>query len=280
MLATYSLLPIVRMFTESSGIDFVLKDISLSSRILANFSDYLEPHQRVEDTLQELHELTQRPEANIIKLPNISAALPQLKAAISELQSSGYKLPDFPMEPKTSAEEEIAMRYGRVIGSNVNPVLREGNSDRRVTASVKEYARGNPHELLPWNSESKTRVAHMQHGDFFGSEVSTCIDKPCSARIEFVDAKSGTVKVLKADLKLQEKEVIDAAKMDRASLSAFFEEQIEVCRSLGHDVILSLHLKATMMKVSDPIMFGIAVKSYYKSVWEMMIQIMTEFQII
>ncbi len=264
-LATYSLLPIVEAFTKTAGIVVETRDISLAGRIIANFPEALTPDQRIGDELGELGELANKPEANIIKLPNISASNPQLKAAIKELQAQGYKIPDFPDEPKTEAEKEIRARYGKVLGSAVNPVLREGNSDRRAAAAVKQYARKNPHKMGAWSGDSKTHVSHMSAGDFYGSEVSTTLAQPCDVRIEFV-AKDGKTTVLKEKTALKAGEVIDAAVMSRRALRAFYAEQIADAKKQG--VLLSLHLKATMMKISDPIMFGHAVTVFFEDVFE------------
>jgi isocitrate dehydrogenase len=264
-LATYSLLPIVQAFTKAAGIAVETRDISLAGRILANFPENLTAAQKVGDGLAELGELTLKPEANIIKLPNISASLPQLKAAIKELQSQGYNVPDYPEDPKTDAEKEIKARYGKVLGSAVNPVLREGNSDRRAAASVKQYARKNPHKMGAWSADSKTHVAHMNAGDFYGSEKSVTVAEAGSFRIEFV-GKDGNVTVLKDKTALKAGEIIDACTMSRRGLREFYETQMQDAKKQG--VLLSLHLKATMMKVSDPIMFGHAVSVYYKDVFE------------
>ncbi len=264
-LATHSLLPVVSAFAGAAGVDVEARDISLSGRILANFPDHLEPGQRVNDALAELGELAKRPEANIIKLPNISASVPQLKAAIEELQAQGFAVPDYPEEPGNDAEREVKARYARVLGSAVNPVLREGNSDRRVAAPVKAYAKAHPHSMGAWSTESKSRVAHMESGDFYGSEQSVVLQAADEARIEF-EAADGSTRVLKEGIKLQSGEVIDSAVMRRRALRAFFSESIDRARDEG--LLLSLHLKATMMKVSDPIMFGHAVKTYYSDVFE------------
>ncbi|HXU93758.1 MAG TPA: NADP-dependent isocitrate dehydrogenase, partial [Gallionella sp.] len=260
-----SLLPIIQAFTKAAGIAVETRDISLAGRILANFPENLTAAQKVGDGLAELGELTLKPEANIIKLPNISASLPQLKAAIKELQSQGYNVPDYPEDPKTDAEKEIKARYGKVLGSAVNPVLREGNSDRRAAASVKQYARKNPHKMGPWSADSKTHVAHMNAGDFYGSEKSITVDEAGSFRIEFV-GQDGKVTVLKEKTPLKAGEVLDACAMSRRGLREFYETQMQDAKKQG--VLLSLHLKATMMKVSDPIMFGHAVSVYYKDVFE------------
>lgn len=263
-LATHSLLPIIKAYTASSGIDVETRDISLAGRIIANFPKYLTEEQRINDALAELGELAKTPEANIIKLPNISASIPQLQATIKELQAKGYNLPDYPEEPQSEAEESIKLTYAKVLGSAVNPVLREGNSDRRAPASVKQYARNNPHSMGEWSSTTKSHVAHMESGDFYGSEKSTTIEGATSVNIEFV-AEDGSVKVLKENLALLDKEVIDASVMSKDALVSFFEKEIDDAKS--QDVLLSLHLKATMMKVSDPIMFGHAVKVFYKDVF-------------
>ena len=264
-LATYSLLPIVKAFTKTAGIDVELRDISLAGRIMANFPENLTENQRIPDELTELGKLATTPEANIIKLPNISASIPQLKAAIKELQSQGYKVPDYPEEPKNDAEKEIKARYGKVLGSAVNPVLREGNSDRRASTSVKNYAKKNPHKMGAWIADSKTHVASMSGGDFCGSEKSVTVDKAGSFRIEFI-SNEGKTTVLKEKTSFKTGEVIDASVMSRRALRKFFEEQIEDAKKRG--VLLSLHLKATMMKVSDPIMFGHAVSVFFKDVFE------------
>src|SRR5689334_9092854 len=264
-LATFSLLPIVEAFVGAAGISVKLKDISLAGRILAAFPDKLTPAQRVNDELAELGELATRPEANIIKLPNISASVPQLKAAIKELQDKGYDVPDYPDNATTDAEKDVRSRYAKVLGSAVNPVLREGNSDRRAAGAVKQYARNNPHRMGAWSADSKSRVAYMSGGDFYGSEVSTTVAAPTNARIELVGT-DGTVTVLKAKTPLQAGEIIDAATMSRKALRAFLAEQIEAAKRDG--VLFSLHLKATMMKVSDPILFGHAVSVFFADVFK------------
>ena len=258
-LATYSLLPILRAFTSFSGVHFQSKDISLAGRILAHFPDYLSENQRIPDVLAELGELASQPEANIIKLPNISASIPQLKEAILELQGKGFPIPDFPDDPQTDEDKSIRSRYSKVLGSAVNPVLREGNSDRRVAKPVKQYAQKNPHSMGPWQAESKTHVSHMKSGDFYGSEQSTIIDKDRVVSIEFIDT-SGEKKILKDHLSLLQGEVIDASVMNRNSLRLFLAEQLEEANEQG--VLFSLHMKATMMKVSDPIIFGHCVETY------------------
>ncbi len=264
-LATYSLLPIVRAFTRTAGITVETRDISLAGRILANFPEALSAAQKVSDDLAELGQLSLKPEANIIKLPNISASVPQLKAAIKELQAQGYAVPDYPENPQDDAEKAIRLRYGKVLGSAVNPVLREGNSDRRAAASVKQYAQKNPHKMGAWDAASKTHVAHMSAGDFYGSEKSLTLPEATTARIEFV-GDDGKTQVLKESLKLQAGEIIDASVMSRRALCAFYAAQIQDAKQQG--VLLSLHLKATMMKVSDPIIFGHAVSVYFKAVFD------------
>jgi len=263
-LATYSLLPIIKSFTAGSGIEVETRDISLSGRIIANFPEFLNDSQKQSDALAELGELTQDEMANIIKLPNISASIPQMKAAIKELQDKGYSLPDYPEEPNNDEEREIKGRYDRVKGSAVNPVLREGNSDRRAPASVKEYARANPHSMGEWSADSKSHVASMQSGDFYESEQSTTISHETIARIVHIDLK-GNETVLKKDIALEEGEIIDAAFMSKDSLQSFLEQEIEDSRE--RNILFSLHLKATMMKVSDPIIFGHAVKVFFKDVF-------------
>lgn len=262
-LATQSFLPIVAAFTKTAGIAVETRDISLAGRILSQFGDMLDASQRVNDDLAELGELATTPDANIIKLPNISASVPQLKAAIRELQARGYALPNYPDEPKDAREQDIKARYDRVKGSAVNPVLREGNSDRRAPLSVKQYARKHPHRMGAWSKDSKTHVAHMDAGDFYGSEKSATIDKAGVLRIEFT-AADGTVQVLKEKVKVQAGEIVDAATMHVKALSRFVDAQIEDAKAKG--VLFSLHLKATMMKVSDPIMFGVVVERFYRDV--------------
>ncbi len=259
-LATYSLLPIVQGFTAGSGVTVETRDISLAGRIVANFPDFLTPEQRIPDHLAQLGELATRPEANIIKLPNISASIPQLKEAIEELQAHGYAVPNYPEAPATDGEKAIQGRYAKVLGSAVNPVLREGNSDRRAPLSVKAFARKHPHKLGAWSRESRSHVAHMTDGDFYGSETSTTLASPTSARIEFV-AADGAVTVLKKGIALEAGEIVDTAVMRAAALRDFLAAQIADARAQG--LLLSLHLKATMMKVSDPVMFGHAVTVYF-----------------
>ena len=263
-LATYSLLPIIRAYTASSGINVDTRDISLAGRIIANFPEYLTEEQRIGDALSELGDLANTPDANIIKLPNISASIPQLRAAIKELQAKGYALPNYPDEPKTDEERAIKETYDKIKGSAVNPVLREGNSDRRAPLSVKNYAKKNPHSMGAWDANSASHVASMSEQDFYGSEKSVTIDGARNVRIEHVDA-GGSVEVLKAPFALQDKEIIDAAVLNKASLVEFFEKQIDEAKEQG--ILLSLHLKATMMKVSNPVIFGYAVKVFYKDVF-------------
>ncbi len=267
LLATYSLLPVVKAFTKGTGIEIETKDISLAGRIIANFSERLTDEQKLPDALAELGELVNKPEANVLKLPNISASVPQLVAAIKELQSKGYDIPDYPEEPKTEEERELQRRFARVLGSAVNPVLRQGNSDRHPAPAVKKFAQKNPHKLMkPWpESGSKTRVVHMNANDFYGNEVSVTMDKECDVKFVFED-ENGNQTVLKENLHLLEGEVLDATVMNVASLRKFYEEQMEAAKKEG--VLLSLHLKATMMKVSDPIMFGHAVSVYFKDALE------------
>ena len=254
-LATYSFLPIVQAFTKSSDIQMVQKDISLAGRIISTFPENLKPEQKIGDALAELGDMTQNPDANIIKLPNISASIPQLKAAIAELQSKGYNIPNY------DASQEVTAKYSKILGSAVNPVLREGNSDRRAPSAVKNYAKNNPHRMGTWAKDSKTDVAHMNADDFYGTEVSTILDKEDNFKISFV-GKDGKETVLKASLPLENGEVVDATKLSSKALQEFYQKGIDEAKK--RDVLLSLHLKATMMKVSDPIMFGFAVKVYFK----------------
>lgn len=264
-LATYSLLPILRAFTASSGIEYELKDISLAGRILAHFPDSLSPEQRTSDALAELGKLATEPHANIIKLPNISASIPQLQDAIKELQEKGFTIPDFPSNPQTEEEQQTRATYAKVLGSAVNPVLREGNSDRRVAKPVKEYAQKNPHSMGDWSSESKSHVAHMESGDFYGSEQSTIIEQDNSVSIEFTN-NTGEKRILKKGLDLLQGEVIDASVMSRATLRSFLSDQL--IKAKDEDVLFSLHMKATMMKVSDPIIFGHCVEAYVADLLE------------
>ncbi|MBX2848638.1 MAG: NADP-dependent isocitrate dehydrogenase [Acidiferrobacterales bacterium] len=264
-LATRSLLPIFQSFASACDVDVDTKDISLAARILANLSEYIDADQRVPDALAELGTLVLEPTANVIKTPNVSASIPQIKAAVKELQAKGYSLPDFPDDPKTDEEIKIRACYEKVKGSNVNPVLREGNSDRRAPAAVKNYARNNPHSMGEWKSDSKSHVATMNGGDFRSSERSMTIADACSVKIEFTD-NNGNKSVKQAGLKLLEGEVIDAMFMSKKALCKFYEEQID--DAMKNDVLFSLHVKATMMKVSHPIVFGHAVKVFYKDVYE------------
>ena len=264
-LATYSFLPIIEKFTSIAGIEVESSDISLAARILANFPEHLSDDQKVTDTLTALGDLTQDPEANIIKLPNISASIPQLREAIAELKEHGYNVPEYPDEPRTDEEKEILSRYAKVLGSAVNPVLREGNSDRRAPLAVKNYARKNPHSMGYWSQASRTHVAHMRGGDFFSHETSTTIDKACKVRIEFVDSQ-GNISVMKPEFGLLDGEVIDAMFMSKKALCDFFDEQIDDAKNTG--ILFSLHVKATMMKVSHPIVFGHAVRRFYKELFE------------
>ncbi|RUO48764.1 isocitrate dehydrogenase (NADP(+)) [Pseudidiomarina aquimaris] len=263
-LATYSLLPIIRAFTDAAGVSVETRDISLAGRVIALFPEFLSEEQRINDALAELGELAKTPEANIIKLPNISASIPQLTACIKELQSQGYALPDYPFEPKTDEERDIKARYDKVKGSAVNPVLREGNSDRRAPASVKNYAKKHPHRMGAWSKDSQTRVAHMDDGDFYSSEQSTTFAQADDLKIVLNTPAGQTV--LKDSVKVLAGEVVDSARMDVAQLQEFFARETAKAKEEG--VLLSLHLKATMMKVSDPIMFGHAVKVYFKELFD------------
>ena len=264
-LATHSLLPIIRVFAAAAGVDVESRDISLAARILAQFPDRLTDEQRVPDALTELGELAKTPEANIIKLPNISASVPQLKAAIGELQNAGYAIPDYPEEPRTDEDREVRGRYDKVKGSAVNPVLREGNSDRRAAPAVKEFARRHPHSMGAWSPDSKSHVSSMDAGDFRSSESSATVQEDTDVRIEHV-AADGSVTVLKDSIPLLASEVIDATRMSRRALDAFLERQIEEAKEQG--VLFSVHMKATMMKVSDPIIFGHAVRAFFAGVFE------------
>ncbi|EES90252.1 NADP-dependent isocitrate dehydrogenase [Helicobacter canadensis] len=258
-LATYSFLPIVKAFLKKAEIEVETSDISLAARILAQF-----PENGYKDELALLGNLVEKPDANLIKTPNISASIPQLKAAIAELQQKGFKIPNFPDEPKNDAEKTIKEKYQKVLGSAVNPVLRQGNSDRRSTKAVKEYAKKNPYKVVPFNKDSKSRVSYMQKGDFFDNEKAILIQNPTTAKIEFIGSK-GT-EILKDNLKLEKNEILDATFMSVENLSQFYEDQIKICKN--ENLLLSLHLKATMMKVSDPIIFGYAVKAYFKELFD------------
>ncbi len=266
-LATYALLPVVKAYARACGITVETKDISLAGRIIANFPDNLSADQKIEDCLAQLGQLVKTPEANIIKLPNISASIPQLQAAIRELQQKGYDIPAYPEEPKTEDEKKLQARFAKVLGSAVNPVLREGNSDRRAAAAVKEFAQKHPHKMMkPWPAEdSKARVAHMDEKDFYGTEQTVTLEKACTTRIEFV-AADGRTMVLKSGLGLQAAEIADTAVMSVKALRRFYEKQIDAAKKDG--VLLSLHLKATMMKISDPIIFGHCVSVFYKEALE------------
>ncbi|WP_230657119.1 NADP-dependent isocitrate dehydrogenase [Psychrobacter sp. I-STPA10] len=264
-LATLSLLPIVKAFTQTAGVEVETSDISVAARILAEFPDYLTEEQKVPDNLAELGKLTQDPNANIIKLPNISASVQQLKAAIKELQSKGYAIPDFPEDPKTDEEKEIRKRYGKSLGSAVNPVIREGNSDRRAPKAVKNYARKHPHSMGEWKQWSSTHVSHMHEGDFYSGEQSLTLDKARTVRMELL-TDDGKTHVLKPEIKLLDKEIIDLMFMSKKALLEFYEQEMEDCREAG--ILFSLHVKATMMKVSHPIVFGHAVRIYYKDAFE------------
>ena len=264
MLATYSLLPIIQKFAAAADIDVELSDISLAARVLANFPEYLSEEQKVPDALAELGEMTQDPNVNIIKLPNISASIPQLRATIKELNDKGFNVPAFPDAPKNSEEEEIRERYGKVLGSAVNPVLREGNSDRRAPTAVKNYARKHPHSMGEWSQASRSHVAHMRGGDFYSGEKSVTVEKDGHVSIEFT-GKDGSKKTLKPRVDLLAGEVIDGMFMSKKALCEFFEEQIEDAKNTG--VLFSLHVKATMMKVSHPIVFGHCVKVFYKDLF-------------
>jgi isocitrate dehydrogenase len=264
MLATYSFLPIVRTFTETSNIEIEPKDISLAARILVSFPEFLSPEQKVPDALKELAELVNKPEANIIKLPNISASEPQLEAAIKELQTKGFKLPNYPTEPKDDKDKLIKQKYDKIKGSAVNPVLREGNSDRRAPKAIKNFAKENPHSMGTWDPNSKTHVSTMKEGDFYSNEKSLTLDSAGSLKVELTDS-SGNKKILKDNLKVLKGEIIDASVMSKKALIKFLEAQIADAKE--KDVLFSLHLKATMMKVSDPIIFGYAVKVFFKDIF-------------
>src|SRR5215203_2313233 len=265
LLATHSFLPILKAFTKSANIEIGVPDISLAGRILSNFPEYLKDDQKVPDALAQLGELATKPEANIIKLPNISASVPQWEEAIAELQKQGFAVPNYAAEPKTDEEKAVNKKYARVLGSAVNPVLREGNSDRRAPKAVKNYAKANPHRMGVWASDSKTSVAHMHSGDFYGTENSTTVETEGKFRIVFY-ANDGSAKVLKDLAPLKAGEVIDSSVMDLAALRSFVEEAISEAKE--KDVLLSAHLKATMMKISDPIIFGAIVETYFKDVFE------------
>ena len=263
-LATHSFLPIVEAYTASSGVELETRDISLSGRIIANFSEFLSEDQRISDDLAYLGDLAKKPEANIIKLPNISASIPQLQSAIAELQSKGYGIPDYPASPQTEEEKNIKAKYAKILGSAVNPVLREGNSDRRAPKAVKNFAKKNPHRMGAWSADSKSHVASMSGSDFYGSEKSTTITEATSFKIQFTTG-NGTSE-LKGFAPLEAQEIIDCSVMSLSSLKTFIEQEIEDAKAQG--VLFSLHMKATMMKVSDPIIFGAVVEVFYKDVFE------------
>ncbi|WP_300976988.1 NADP-dependent isocitrate dehydrogenase [Flavobacterium sp.] len=276
LLATYSFLPIVQAFTATSDIEIETRDISLAGRILANFPEFLKEDQKTSDALLELGKLATTPEANIIKLPNVSASVPQLKAAIAELQTHGYAVPDFPEDPQTEEEKNNKAKYAKVLGSAVNPVLREGNSDRRAPKAVKNYAKANPHSMGAWSSESKTHVASMKQGDFYGSEQSVTVSEGTDVKIEFVGA-DGTTTILKASTPLKAGEIIDSSVMNIAALKSFVAKTIEEAKA--QNILLSVHLKATMMKVSDPIIFGAIVEVYFAAVFEKYATLFNELNI-
>ncbi|OOV29970.1 isocitrate dehydrogenase (NADP(+)) [Flavobacterium sp. LM5] len=276
LLATYSFLPIVQAFTATSDIEIETRDISLAGRILANFPEFLKEDQKTSDALLELGKLATTPEANIIKLPNVSASVPQLKTAIAELQAHGYAVPDFPEDPQTEEEKNNKAKYAKVLGSAVNPVLREGNSDRRAPKAVKNYAKANPHAMGVWSSESKTHVASMEQGDFYGSEQSVTVSEGTDVKIEFVGA-DGTTTVLKASTPLKAGEIIDSSVMNIAALKSFVAKTIEEAKA--QNILLSVHLKATMMKVSDPIIFGAIVEVYFAAVFEKYATLFNELNI-
>ena len=276
LLATYSFLPIVQAFTSSADIEIETRDISLAARILANFPEFLKEDQKVEDSLSELGKLATTPEANIIKLPNVSASVPQLKTAIAELQSHGYAVPNFPEEPANDAETAIKTKYSKILGSAVNPVLREGNSDRRAPKAVKNYAKANPHSMGAWSSDSKTKVASMESGDFYGSEKSITLSDATDVKIEFVD-KDGSTTVLKASTPLKAGEIIDSSVMHLNALKSFVAKTIKETKD--QNVLLSVHLKATMMKVSDPIIFGAIVEVYFAALFEKYADLFNELNI-
>ena len=276
LLATYSFLPIVQAFTATSDIEIETRDISLAARILSNFPEFLKEEQKTVDALSELGKLATLPEANIIKLPNVSASIPQLKTAIAELQSHGYAVPDFPEDPQNDTEKDIKAKYSKVLGSAVNPVLREGNSDRRAPRAVKNFAKANPHSMGAWSPDSKTKVASMDNGDFYGSEKSVTVQESNDVKIEFV-AKDGTVTVLKASTPLKAGEIIDSSVLNIAALKSFVTATIAEAKK--ENVLLSVHLKATMMKVSDPIIFGAIVEVYFKDVFEKYATLFTDLGI-
>jgi isocitrate dehydrogenase len=276
LLATYSFLPIVKAFTSTAGIEIETKDISLASRILANFSEFLTEDQKVNDALSEFAELVTTAEANIIKLPNISASVPQLKAAISELQAHGYKIPNFPEDAKNEDEKEIKSKYSKILGSAVNPVLREGNSDRRAPKAIKNFAKVHPHSMGSWSSDSKTKVAAMENGDFYGTEKSITVPEATDVKIEFLGS-DGTTTILKASTPLKAGEIIDTSVMNLNALKSFVAKTIEEAKK--ENVLFSVHLKATMMKISDPIIFGAIVEVFFKTVFEKYADLFKELNI-
>ncbi|NLF55206.1 MAG: NADP-dependent isocitrate dehydrogenase, partial [Thauera phenolivorans] len=265
LLATCAFLPVVRAFTGPAGVKVAKADISVAARILAEFSDYLSDEQKVPDTLGELARLTQDPDTNIIKLPNISASVPQLVAAVKELQSKGYKIPDYPADARTDEELALKARYGKCLGSAVNPVLREGNSDRRAPAAVKNFAKKHPHSMGEWKQWSQTHVSHMHHGDFYHGEKSMTLDRARDVKMELITS-SGKSIVLKPKVALLDGEIIDSMFMSKKALCEFYERELDDCREAG--ILFSLHVKATMMKVSHPIVFGHCVRIYYKDAFE------------
>ncbi|MEN9772134.1 MAG: hypothetical protein RJA58_777, partial [Pseudomonadota bacterium] len=273
MLATQAFLPLVKAFAKPAGVSVELSDISLAGRILGNFPDYLTPEQRVPDVLSDLGKKTLEPDANIIKLPNISASVPQLVAAIKELQAKGFKVPDFPDDPKTEEEKAIAARYSKCLGSAVNPVLREGNSDRRAPRAVKEYAKRNPHSMGEWSPASRTHVSHMTGGDFYHGEKSMTLDRDRQVKMELI-TKSGKTVVLRPKVAVTKGEIIDSMFMSKKALCEFYEKQIEDAHKTG--VMFSLHVKATMMKVSHPIVFGHCVRVFYKEAFDKHARVLAE----
>ena len=275
-LATYSLLPIIKMFSKQANIDIGIRDISLAGRIISSFPESLADQQKINDDLSELGELVKNSDSNIIKLPNISASIPQLKSAITELQSQGYNIPSYPEKINNQKEKEIHKKYQKILGSAVNPVLREGNSDRRVASAVKNYAKNNPHPMGDWSSDSKTSVAHMDDGDFFSSEKSKLLKKPDKLKIILKDV-NGKISTLKELIETDSNEIIDAAKIDINKLITFFKQEFKVAKN--QNVLLSLHLKATMMKVSDPIIFGHAVKTFFSDVFESHKDIIQKYEV-
>merc|ERR1712110_375071 len=262
MLATYSLYPILKAFSKHCNIDFVKEDISLSGRIISSFPEKLSEKQKIKDSLKELGELVHLKNTNIIKLPNISASIPQLQDAIEELQNKDYDIPNYPIEPKSNKEKEIKDKYDKIIGSAVNPVLREGNSDRRVAKAVKNYAKNHPHKVGKWSHSSKTHVSHMSESDFYGNEKSLISTENCKLKIEFTSTQ-GVKNILRDDINIEEKEIVDTSVMKIKALKSFFQKSIQDAKK--DNILLSLHLKATMMKISDPIIFGCAVETYYET---------------